>query len=1701
MKRILLLLLIALSLAAEAQVYNNEWIDYSKTYYKFKVGVTGLYRITQPSLASIGLAATPAQHFQLWRNGKQIPIYTSMQTGAMGGSDYVEFWGEMNDGKPDSILYRLGDYQLCDKWSLETDTVAYFLTVNPSGANLRLDPTVNDVAGNTRAPEPYFMYTVGRYYKDKINSGRSELVGDSYTYSSSYEFGEGWTSNDIPNQAVIIYSTSSLQVYTGPGAPEPFVNVNASGNAVHARDIRVKLNGTVIDTRQLNYYDYAKIVAPATIAQISSGIIDIEMANMGTEANDRMVVSKVELTYPHRFDMASVSNIDFELPANASGNYLEITGFFYTGSAPVLYDLTNGKRYVADITNPVILKFALLPSSATRRIVLVSEAAGNITGSITSFQQRNFVNYGLAANQGNFLIITHPSLTNGANGTNPINDYKNYRSSSIGGGYNAKVYMIDELVDQFGLGIKKHPLSIRNFIRWARATYSAPLKDILLVGKGVVYSQYRSNENNPDIEKLALIPTYGYPASDNMLSAGVGSSAPLTPVGRISVITPEEVATYLHKLQQYEQVHDLSSPYIIDKAWMKNVVHVTGASDDNTNAILETALNGHSTIISDTLFGGKVHLFSKSSADAVQQLNSTRLTNLINSGIGILTYFGHSSASTLEFNLDNPLNYTNAGKYPVFIVMGCNAGNFFNFSTTRFFSYETLSERYVLAPERGSVAFLASTHLGIVHYLDIYNTQLYTAISRTKYGKTIGEQMSEAITQVFNITTENDFYARFQCEQFSLHGDPALKFYGFDKPDYVIEDPLVKVSPSFISIADDYFKVNASFMNIGRAPADSITVEIKRTFPNGTTMVRRDRVRGVQYIDSIIYKGPDDDIVKIIGTRDKGLNKITITLDPDNVVPELYENNNSVTKDVYIFEDEARPIYPYNYSIVSQQNIKLVVSSANAFAVSRDYIMEMDTTELFNSPFKVTRTVTSTGGVFEFNPGITFTDSTVYYWRVAPSAPAASLVWNKSSFIYLAGSDAGFNQSHLYQHFKSQYERLILDSVTRKLSFGDRSRNLFVRSGVFPTAVNQAGAFSVSIDGDDYIRSVCGVSNVVFNVLDPVSLAPWVNATGPFPAPGQYGSDDVCEGDRTWNFQYNILDTNKRRKIVEFLDLVPDGYYVVVRNLSYYTDDNPALGNTYASTWRGDTSYLGSGNSMYHRLLAQGFTTIDSFYRSRAFIFVYKKNKSSQFTPRFTFSTGIYDAITLSIDLNTPDTLGYITSPAFGPAKGWKQLHWRGSTLDAIPGDRPQVSLYGINNLGVETLLIQNLDESQQDYDISSISAIQFPYLKLKMRNQDSVKLTPYQLRYWRLTYIPVPEGAIAPNLYFTSKDVVEVGEPAYFGVSFKNISNVDFDSVKVKFTITDKDNRENILPAPYGVPRQKPLAPNDTIRLYVPIPTESLSGNNTIFVNFNPDNDQPEQHLFNNFAFRNLYVKPDSLHPLLDVTFDGVHILNRDIVSSRPEIIVKLKDEAKWLVLDDTTYLTLNVRYPDGSLHRFYFNNDTLQFTPAGQAPNPDNTATLNFKPYFTKDGEYELIVTGKDRSENTAGNIEYKVGFQVINKAMISNLLNYPNPFTTSTAFVFYITGSEIPQNIRIQIMTITGKIVRDITKDELGPLRIGRNITEFKWDGTDQYGQKLANGIYLYRVITNLNGKSLDKFKASDDDTDKYFNKGYGKMYLMR
>ena len=137
-------------------------------------------------------------------------------------------------------------------------------------------------------------------------------------------------------------------------------------------------------------------------------------------------------------------------------------------------------------------------------------------------------------------------------------------------------------------------------------------------------------------------------------------------------------------------------------------------------------------------------------------------------------------------------------------------------------------------------------------------------------------------------------------------------------------------------------------------------------------------------------------------------------------------------------------------------------------------------------------------------------------------------------------------------------------------------------------------------------------------------------------------------------------------------------------------------------------------------------------------------------------------------------------------------------------------------------------------------------------------------------------------------------------------------------------------------------------------------------------------------------------------------------------------------------------------------------------------------------------------DKSGNLSGDLEYRVKFEVLLSSSITHMMNYPNPFSTSTRFVFTLTGSKVPDEIKIQIMTVTGRIVREITEDELGPMRIGRNISQYAWDGRDEFGDQLANWVYLYRVQAQIEGEEIEHRTSG---ADQHFKKSWGKMYLMR
>ncbi len=309
--------------------------------------------------------------------------------------------------------------------------------------------------------------------------------------------------------------------------------------------------------------------------------------------------------------------------------------------------------------------------------------------------------------------------------------------------------------------------------------------------------------------------------------------------------------------------------------------------------------------------------------------------------------------------------------------------------------------------------------------------------------------------------------------------------------------------------------------------------------------------------------------------------------------------------------------------------------------------------------------------------------------------------------------------------------------------------------------------------------------------------------------------------------------------------------------------------------------------------------------------------------------------------------------------------------------------------------------------------------------------------------------------------------------------------------------------------PRKDSLGVGETFRDTILISTNGLIGTNWFNMEVNPYVDasltlldQPELTHLNNVLQFPFKVVGEDKNPLLDVIVNGRHIMNKDIVAPTSEIVITLKDENPFLVMNsdaDTSLFGIYLTDPDGIQKRIYFTdnsgNQIMSWIPA---TTQNKKFKIIFPTYFEKSGTYSLLVHGTDRSGNLSGDLEYKISFEVIHESMISQMMNYPNPFSTSTRFVYTITGDAIPDDIQIQIMTVSGKVVREINEAELGPIQIGRNVSSYAWDGKDQFGDPLANGVYLYRVKTRINGKEI---KQLETGADNYFHKGLGKMYLIR
>lgn len=1677
--------------------YGNEWIDYSKTYYKFKVGGSGFCRIYRSELNAAGLpSGVSGSNFMLFRDGKEVPVYVSAET--MSGGDYIEFWADGPDGSLDRELYLRPEFQPNDRISLFTDTACYFLCYDNNNNHLRFAAAPNNIPASPPAPAPYCLATT------TFSATAQWLPGPSYAgatdlWSPSFDAGEGYV-----NGAYGINGAPSITL----AAPNVVAGANAQLTAsivVRAFDWthRVKLlfNNTQLADSAVGTAE-AKRFTLTVPGALLSGNNQLQFTATATpltslpSSYDVFGISAARLEYPRNFDMNGLQQARFRLPATGAAQYVE---FANLGPAR-LYDISNQKWYNGNTAVAGKTRFYLDASVVTRDFAVLADGATGITA-LTPVKSFQFTDW--STHQGDYLIISHPVLMQATNGRKYVDEYAQYRRSTAGGGYQVQVADVTELYDAFAYGADMHPLAMRHFLNYAYDTWSTKPKDVFLIGRGIFYTQRKTYESNRATYSFPVVPTWGVPGSDLDFVMFGGVHSPRLNIGRLSVWNAGEIGTYLSKVQATEQLMAPSAfPTLTTEMWKKRVMHLVGTGDQNLSDMLLPTMNEAAAILADTFTGKHTYTFSKASTAQVEQVNAQLVDSLLRGGVSQIGFYGHGSSVTLDYELPKLNTYSNGGRMGHFLALGCDVAQVFQLIGQQ----RTIAEQYVLAPDAGTLTMLASCNTSFVGFDDYYLYAFYHSIASNNYGATIGTHASFAYDSVtHNYIASGSGYPNnysTQLESMILVGDPAAAVAAPPKPDYFLADYCLAAVPGNVTTSMDSFGLRIVGYNLGKAIPDTVQIKVEHINPAGVSTVAASyQVANLHFSDTAMIRIPVNAI------SDLGLNKYKVTIDASGRYDEVSELNNAATLELFIYSDNLVPVYPPEFAIVHEQGVTLKASVLNVFRGPANYRLEIDTTELFNSPIKQSTRISSRGGLVKWKPDMQYRDSTVYYWRTALDSPANDLRWSNSSFIFLENGTDGWNQSHYYQYLKDYPQGTSLDSG-RTFRFDLVGNKLEVKNIVLcwdgncnATAGDMQTFYNNKRIEQSSHSSIWNAISIL--VIDPATARIWMNT----PGTTYGGTPPRPDGTGSWSRQFNMASQTERIAAARFLDTIPDGDYVVVKSAYWHGISSP---NFFIQTWKADTAVAGPGRSLYHTLYNMGFTKIDSFYRERAFIFMRRKNDPT--LPVFQAVTdNPGDKVRLDYTIYAPNSSGQYLSTVIGPAKAWQELKWKAYASDTAGfNDTASVAVIGVDANGNETTLMPNVTG---DVPLSGISAAQFPKLRLLWTAKDSISLSSPQLGYWRVLYQPVPEAALNPAAYFTISDSVAAGQPQHFSAAVENLTELPMDSMLVRYRLIGANGASHSL----ADVRYRPLGPLDTLHADFSFDPTSFPGSNLLFVEANPADDQPEQYHPNNLGYLRFTVGNDTRNPLLDVTFDGVHILNGDIVSARPLIKIRLKDENRYQALDDTSLLRVWLRTPGDSLsgnaQPVPFDGVHCRFIPAS-GDGAANEAYIEYKPELTEDGLYQLTVSGRDKAGNVAGGTagslsssEYKISFTVENKPSITHVLNYPNPFSTSTAFVFTLTGWQIPSQLKIQILTVTGKVVREITRAELGPLHIGRNITEYKWDGRDQYGQLLGNGVYLYRVVTSLNGQDMELRGDSPEamrrggGIDRFFRDGWGKMYIMR
>ena len=218
-----------------------------------------------------------------------------------------------------------------------------------------------------------------------------------------------------------------------------------------------------------------------------------------------------------------------------------------------------------------------------------------------------------------------------------------------------------------------------------------------------------------------------------------------------------------------------------------------------------------------------------------------------------------------------------------------------------------------------------------------------------------------------------------------------------------------------------------------------------------------------------------------------------------------------------------------------------------------------------------------------------------------------------------------------------------------------------------------------------------------------------------------------------------------------------------------------------------------------------------------------------------------------------------------------------------------------------------------------------------------------------------------------------------------------------------------------------------------------------------------------------------DNVGPVINLFMNDENFISGGITNESPTLLAKLQDEngintASGIGHDITAIL-------DGDETNPFVLNDYYQ-------ANVDDyqNGTLSFPFRDLEPGLHTLTLKAWDVYNNSStSEIQFTV-FDQDEDLIITNVLNYPNPFVNYTEFWFNHNSTD-DLDISVQIFTVSGKLVRTLNGQTTGGSKSNGTLSkDIVWDGRDDFGDKIGKGVYVYKlkVRSNRLNKQVEKIQ---------------------